>query len=98
MGLDLRRPDAEPSRHTQMHQQAIAGGELHEQIFGSALDCANCSPLHTRSESRGERITKRLPTHDDPRNASARHRTLQPAACVFDFGQLGHAVECTALH
>ena len=40
-------------------------------------------------------MSKRRPAHDDPRDASARHRAVQLAAYVFDFGQLGHAIECT---
>ena len=86
---------ARPVAHAEMHQQALAGSELHDQVFGSALDRANGLPLQLGGESRRERMTKYLPPDDHPSEASARHRAVQPAACVFDFRQLGHAIKCT---
>src|SRR6185437_738768 len=83
--------DTKRARHSQMHQQHVAGGEIDHQIFGAAAESGDGLALEPCHEVLLERKPQILAPRLDLDELGTLHRRLQSAADGFDFRQFRHA-------
>ena len=77
---DAAALDAKRSRHPEVHDQRVTGGQGREQIFGAPVEAEHRPPLQSRGESSGERGPEIRPPQEDAHESRAGHRRLELAA------------------
>ena len=84
--------DAERSRHAQMHQQHIAGGEIDQEIFGTAADPGDGLALQPCREVGRQRPAQIAPARLHGLEARALHDGLEAPPHRLDFRKLRHGM------
>jgi len=84
------RDNAKGPRHSQVHQQDVAGGQFDQQIFCPARHALDRPAFQSGGEIRRERPTQGIAASFDAVDAGTGHGAVQQASNDFDFGELGH--------
>ena len=89
-GGGTRGTGAKRSGHPEVHEQHITGCQLGQQILRASRHATNDLPFEASREIRWKGVAQVCAPREDAVDASARHRPLQLAPCVFDLREFGH--------
>ncbi len=84
--------DAKRSRHAQMHQQHIAGGEIDQEVFGAAADSGDRLALQPRREVGRQRPAQIAPARLHVSKRAPCMTGSRPAPHRLDFRKLRHGM------